>query len=237
MTHRLVNAIDELIDAMHQAMASRDPRRPWTDAEAEIMRDYYPIAPAAVIAEALGRKRSAVYQKAQNMGLYKSDEYLNSPLSGRAQFDDRGRQGRFRKGLTPWNKGKKGWDAGGRCAETRFRKGQKPHNTQPVGTVVEDPGGYLKKKTRDGLRPTRHCWQFVHVLVWEQHHGPVPDGMNVVFRNGNKQDTRIDNLELISDADLMRRNTRHRYPKEINDAIAVKAALTRRINNLQRTTE
>lgn len=122
--------------------------------------------------------------------------------------------------------------------ETRFQPGWVPHTWRPVGTVVRDPGGYLKRKVSDHRDiPSRLNWRFIHVELWERHHGPVPKGMNVVFRNGDKTDIRIANLELVSDADLMRRNTRHRYPEEINLAIGAKARLTRVINELERRTQ
>lgn len=38
----------------------------------------------------------------------------------------------------------------------------------------------------------------VHRLVWEEHNGEIPDGMDVHHKNGNKHDYSIDNLELIS---------------------------------------
>lgn len=36
-----------------------------------------------------------------------------------------------------------------------------------------------------------------HDWVWEQHHGIIPEGMQVHHKNEDKQDNRIDNLELI----------------------------------------
>lgn len=40
--------------------------------------------------------------------------------------------------------------------------------------------------------------RFEHVLVWEQHHGPVPPGKEIHHINGNKLDNRIENLKLVS---------------------------------------
>jgi hypothetical protein len=40
----------------------------------------------------------------------------------------------------------------------------------------------------------------------------------------------LDAVELISRAELMRRNTRHNYGPEINDLIGLRARITRQIN-------
>src|SRR5262249_26789125 len=37
-----------------------------------------------------------------------------------------------------------------------------------------------------------------HRLLWEKHNGPIPDGMIIHHRNGNKLDNRLENLELVS---------------------------------------
>lgn len=52
-----------------------------------------------------------------------------------------GRDGTFRKGQAPWNKGTKGL-----CKpnKTSFKKGQKPHNYKPVGSErIDSKDGYI----------------------------------------------------------------------------------------------
>src|SRR5690606_19473575 len=119
---------------------------------------------------ALGRSLTATYARAAKFGLRKSAKYLASPAAHR--FDGlKGVNTRFQKGHTSWNKGKS-YKAGGRSAETRFKKGHKPQTWVPVGTEVVDADGYLKRKNRDDAPPgkSRFNWQFVHVLVWEAAH-------------------------------------------------------------------
>ena len=73
----------------------------------------------------------------------------------------------------------------------------------------------------------------VHHLVWAEHYGPVPAGHAIVFRDGNKNNFNIENLECVSRAELMRRNTVHRYPKEIALAVQLRGALNRKLNRFK----
>jgi len=117
---------------------------------------------------------------------------------------------------------------------TQFKPGNLPASWVPIGSETVDTYGYRKTKVRDGAQPAVYNWEFNHVLLWQRHNGPVPKGHKVVFRNGDKADIRIENLECISHAEMMRRNTRHRYPEEVNRMIVAKAVLTRAINKRQR---
>lgn len=103
-----------------------------------------------------------------------------------------GRTGCFEKGREPANKGIKGWQAGGRSNQTQFRKGNVPHNHQPVGTEVIDRDGYRKVKIAE---PNQ--WAFVHRLVWEQQNGSIPKDKFVRFLDGDKENCGIENLTLI----------------------------------------
>jgi hypothetical protein len=231
-------ALSEAGETLHGfCRQAQGVRRRWSEDDDALLRDYYPIVPTDILAIALRRKIGAVYQRAQNLGIRKSPEFLASPLSGRTGHDDRGRSGQFRKGHRTWNKDRKGWQAGGRSKETQFKpgtlNGRAAQLHQPIGTERVNRDGYRERKIRDD-GPPQHRWRAVHLLVWEESHGPLPKGHAVVFRNGDKSDIHLENLELVSRAELMRRNTRHRYPEEINRAIAAKAALTRRINRLEK---
>ena len=114
--------------------------------------------------------------------------------------------GWYQKGHAPGNKGKKleeyvGEDRAAeikkRIAATQFRKGERPVNEMPVGTIVVNSDGYkLRKKQMEGSLWER--WEFLHRAVWEEINGPVPDGMVVTFRDGDKLNCNIDNLMLVT---------------------------------------
>lgn len=59
--------------------------------------------------------------------------------------------------------------------------------------------------------------------------GARPPGHSVVFKDGNKANCAIENLELLTRADLMRRNTVHHLPTPLVQTIQLLGALTRQI--------
>jgi hypothetical protein len=116
-------------------------------------------------------------------------------------------------------------------AETQFRRGDKPHTWRPIGTERLTKEGYLQRKMAD-TGSTVDDYVEVHRLLWEEHHGPIPAGHTVVFRDKDRTNIAIDNLELISRRELMLRNTVHRLPKELADLIQLRGALNRKLRSL-----
>ena len=115
-----------------------------------------------------------------------------------------GRTGRFEKGRVPFNKGTKGLTSANR---TSFKKGNIPHTYLPIGSESVTRDGYTIVKVSDqGTRNQR--WRPKHRLIWEKHHGPVPDGHAIVFGDGDKTNLSIDNLILVSRAQLSVMNTK-----------------------------
>lgn len=108
---------------------------------------------------------------------------------------------KFKKGQTPWNKGKKGVNFGGK--ETQFKPGQKPWNYKPVGTEGVNKNGYVEIKVSDSQK-----WKRKHRVIWEEANGPVPKGHTVIFADGNRQNITLDNLLLVSLKELVIMNQR-----------------------------
>ena len=210
---------------------NRGPRQVWSDDDIAWLIALWPDVKSELIAEALGRRLTQCQGMAGKLGLRKSAEYLASPDACRLRREDSpGIAYRFKPGIVPWNTGMKGWKAGGRSAETRFKPGQRPHTWKPLGSLRLSKEGYLQRKMTDTGYPPRD-WVAVHVLLWHAWHGPVPAGHKLRFRNGDKTDIRIGNLEIVTDAENMRRNSFHtNYPPEICQAIVTRAALVRKIN-------
>jgi len=207
-------------------------RKFWTDAEDRWLIENYPDTLAEDIARHLGRTVRSVYARANGMGLKKSAEFLSSEAAGRTNLLKAGEKHRFHSGQTPWNAGKKGWQAGGRAKETQFKKGRRPHTWNPVGHERLTKDGYLQRKVTDtGCTP--RDYRMVHHLVWEEAGGEIPPGHVLVFRNGNKRDIRPENLELITRAENARRNSIHRYPPELRAAMRTAGKLRRKIQEAE----
>lgn len=110
--------------------------------------------------------------------------------------------GQFEKGHVPFTKGKHpeeycSPDALERMRGTYFRKGDGPHNTCPIGTIVLSTEGYFRIKVRDDLPQKWRNWKQLSHVIWEKANGPIPEGMEVMFLNGNRKDVRIENLALV----------------------------------------
>ncbi len=206
-------------------------RRFWTTAEVEVLMRLYPDTPTADLARTLGRPLWAVYQKARLRGLAKSAAYQASPHACRLRRGDEvGKASRFSKGHVPANKGLRRPGYGpGRMRETQFKAGQRGNKYAPIGSErVAD--GYRQRKVNDTGYPPRD-WQPVHRLLWEAAYGPIPKGYVVTFIDDDKTHVVLENLCLMSRADLGRRNTMwNRYPRELAETIQLAGALKRKIN-------
>lgn len=203
-------------------------RKVWTAAEVAELHAMYPDTPTATLAERFGCPKYAVYSKAKRLGLMKSAEFLR--LHCRRLDGVIGTSTRFAKGLVPHNKGK-AFPTRGRAGETQFKPGQKPRTWMPIGSErVAD--GYLYRKVSDCHPPgmSRFDWKMVHIINWEAVHGPVPAGHAVCFRDGDRKNTGIDNLHLVSRRELMARNTVHNLPKELAQVVQLRAQVVRQIN-------
>lgn len=205
-------------------------RKPFTQDEVEQIRLLYPDHSTREIAQLLGRKEYSIYGKAFSMGLRKTDEHIKRVNRGNvANLRIHGKAHQFSKGHIPANKGRKmSPEKYERCCKTMFRKGHKPHNTRHDGaeSIRTDKNGsrYIY------IRIAESKWVPKHVQVWTQTNGPVPDGHNIVFRDGDTLNCALENLECISDAELMRRNTLHNFPEDLQELIFLKSRLTKAIN-------
>jgi hypothetical protein len=220
-------------------------RRFWTEDDLRLIGWLYPHVATIKIAQLLKRDLSSVYQAAAKLGLSKSPEYMAATLMECGRKARRaGEATRFKPGLVPWNKGlrRPGWSPG-RMRETQFkpgtRSGSAAKNWCPIGTIRIDHEGFQRIKVREwrsgeatGFGNTT-IWPLLNRHVWEEHNGPIPPSHAVVFRNGDRGNCDIGNLELLSRADLARRNSMwNRYPRELAEAIQLNGALKRKLRRI-----
>lgn len=114
-----------------------------------------------------------------------------------------GRTGQFKAGQESWNKGKKGLNTGGEAGW--FKKGAVPMNQKPLGyeRICKKDGYVLVKVAETNPHtgfPTR--FRLKHQVVWEAANGPVPKGMAITFLDGDKTNCSLDNLKLVTRAQM-----------------------------------
>ena len=197
----------------------------------EIIRQRFPHEKTQGIADDLGLTYSQVANRAFSMGLKKTLEFKKSESSGRHNLIEGGKKFRYTPGHTPFNKGKEmPAEIYEKVKATMFKKGNRPHNWKPDGTIVArkdaDQSGrvYLYYKVRDSK------WILYHNKVWIDHNGPIPKGNIIRFIDGNTKNCDITNLEMVSMKDNMLRNSIQRFPEEIQQVIKLTSKLNKTIN-------
>ena len=119
---------------------------------------------------------------------YKANNKLNSGLTGK-----------FRKGQTPHNKGKKmPKEVYEKVKQTMFAKGNVPPNHRPVGSGRISKDGYIEVKVAE---PNK--WRLKQRVVYEEAKGKIPEGCTIIFLDGNKRNFDIDNLRCITRSELL----------------------------------
>ena len=107
--------------------------------------------------------------------------------------------GQFKKGRTPWNKGTKGIM---KANTGSFKPGQRAgnkNNTWKGGIQTHKDCKYVY--IRVGKRQIRARYN------WEKINGRIPTGMVLYHIDENKYNDNIDNLKLITRAQLLNINT------------------------------
>lgn len=208
-------------------------RRKYTQVEIDYIKEHYPHIRTDLIAKKLNRSLTSVYNKAHSLGLKKTAEFLASPESGiLVKGHTRGKSTQFKKGQIPPNKGHKmSPELYEKCKHTMFKKGNLPGNTLKDGEITI-------RKNKLGtpyfhIRLSLGKWEYLHRVLWEKENGTIPKGFNVSFKDGNTANCKIENLELISNAELMNKNSLYNYPKDLQRLIRVKGALQRQINKIK----
>ena len=106
-----------------------------------------------------------------------------------------GNTGQFKKYQEPWNKGLKGYMG---ANKTSFKKGTIPPNYKPIGTERFAKDGYIEVKVKNP-----NVWELKHRYIYKKHHGEIPNGYNVIFADKNISNFDIDNLILVSKAEML----------------------------------
>jgi hypothetical protein len=208
------------------------PKFHFTPEQEEYLRENYAHTGSGELAAHFGCKAGSIYRKATALGLKKTHSFLSEQTRRRASVNYGFLKNSFKKGHVPQTRGKKAEEflppeALARFREAQFKKGNKPLNTLHDGavTIRRDKNGWQYRY----IRIAEGQWEALHRHIWEQHYGAIPPGGNIVFRDGNSLNCRIENLECISCTELGERNRISGYPAELQTAIKTKNKIIRKI--------
>ena len=85
---------------------------------------------------------------------------------------------------------------------------------------MEHPKFIIHNGRKYGIQTTGRYYQdwnkatgerLLHRVIWIEHNGPIPDGLEIHHKNGDWTDNRIENMELLSKAEHMRMHMQERF--------------------------
>lgn len=194
----------------------------FTPEEDQFIEDHYLSLPGGEMERILDRPRGTVRQRMKLLNLVVPSIIMAGFIMDAS----------FKKGHKPFNKGikqSKWMSKSGiqNIRKTQYQKGNRPwHTHNPFEIVKWEKDGreyliiYLDVNKRMPLQR----------YIWEQEHGVIPKGYNIIFKDRNTFNCNLNNLELVSNADLLIRNSAHRFGPEIFKIIQLRGALNRQIN-------
>lgn len=223
-------------------------KKRWLPADDDCLRELYGTMGAEQVAQALGRTLFAVVSRASFLGLGKRpwtqhDEDQLREIYPRMEMAEMRRiTGRTATALRARAAilGIKRIDSPDRKAAHRAHSehmkakresGYRNSTAVPIGTESMQGGKLFRKVSDSG--ETRD-WKLAHRLVWEELHGPIPAGHIIVFRDGNSQNLEPSNLEMITEAERMRRHSIVRYPREIHSAAVTLGFFKAKLKRLEK---
>jgi hypothetical protein len=204
-------------------------RKYWSKEEIQEVKKLYPNNYTIDIANHFDVDVRKVYSIAFKLGLKKSAEFLKMELTRQAdRLKVAGKAFHFQPGHESHNKGQKmSKELYEKCSKTMFKSGNEPHNTKYDGYERTTVDGYIEVRIKKGV------FKLKHRLIYEQNYGQIPKKMYVIFKDKNKLNFDINNLELISLKEHMVRNSIQRFPKELKQLIHLNQKLKKLTNEKQ----
>lgn len=189
--------------------------------EDKIILELYPTMSSKTLAKKIKRGPAYVLHRAKELGM----QDIIDKKRGSSQF---------KSGHKPHNKGRRWDEYMTKEAQEKVKAGwfnkerviRKP--LYSISIRKDPPSGRFYKYIKLADRK----WVLLSRYVYEQHNGPIPKGHNVRFKNGDTMNCNIDNLELVTRAEMMLRNSVQDYAPELIDTHVAISKLKKKINSL-----
>jgi len=218
----------------------KDGRRVWSDEEVTFLKEFAPGHSRLEVYEELGRRFPDHTHTFDNMVAAMKNRKIRTGThrwyGHRLKPEERDpkwyrdEELAFLKEYTPGHSRKE------IHAEYNRRFPERPRSYNSIVACMKNHG-YIWVKVDDQINAKKNVnWKQKQRLIWEQEHGPVPEGMFVTFLDGNRENFDLSNLALITRAEHARLNQsglRSEDP-EITAAALQVAKLTTKIGQLQR---
>lgn len=213
--------------------------RRFTPEEDQYIRDNYMTQFLREMGAHLGRTEGTIRGRMQILGLVVPPEIVKKRLQQSfKRLEQSGKVSRFQKGNIPVNKGQKmSPEVYEKCKGTMFKPGQIPVNTVHFGK----PYLYTRKK-KDGY--VERTWfiqegtnkRSAYLSYLCRQNGIDLTGKKPILKPGfdHSRAPTIEDVIVVTNSENMRRNTLHRYPKEVVHLCQLKGALQRQINKSQK---
>ena len=88
----------------------------------------------------------------------------------------------------------------------QYKTGHAPHNQDDVGTRKFIGGYWWTKLRSDPKVRKQENWKQDHIIIYEKHYGKIPDGMKIIFLDGDHDNLDINNLKAVTNGELATMN-------------------------------
>lgn len=181
----------------------------FTGEEVEFIREHHKGIHMKDLLEMLNERFNKSYRLSQLISFCYKNGFkngLDTRLNG-----SQGAENRFKGGyISPYKgmalKDREGYteDSFERMKPTQFKKGNRPHNYRPIGSIRFSADGYYEKKTAE------HKWELLQRVIWREAYGEIPKGSVIVFLDGDSRNVKLENLALV---DYQVNMKRHKFGK------------------------
>ncbi|WP_156516940.1 hypothetical protein [Delftia sp. GW456-R20] len=204
----------------------------WNAAEVQLLQAMYLTTAAVEIGKMIGRNANAVMTKARTLGIRKRHHLkTQTELRPWTASEDEVIKSSLNKSVAQVAEMLGRTKAAVYVRQMRLgvQRG-KSRGHMPIGAETLKRGKRVRKISNTGVQ--RLDWKRVDVIEWEAKNGPVPEGMMLVNKRGMPR--AVENLELVSPADLPFTALRHNGSPELRKLLDLKAQFGQALKNIEK---